>query len=527
MEQEITLLIVDDEEEIRRGLRRVIQKEQPDLCFLDSVTNGAEGLKMIREHLPDIVITDINMPEMSGIDMIAKVREEGYNGNFVVLSGYDDFKYAQSAIRYGVDDYLIKPVVIDDLREIIQKLKEKIGQKREQQDDKVRLSQSLKKANRIITEQNFMSEFLRRELSGKSLTEAIQKVDPALMEGAACAVVFYFYRQDIIQDDEVSQISLNVLCGAIRRELAAYHFCMGYDGRNGAVLLLRTDGGQDIRQTMREIADKLFRYYRVRCFVAVGEEVAQFKDINQSYKSAALISTWHIYPQLGRVGDKALTEKKIVYFSVDTQPLVKSIRHGNAAAVRSAFREYTDQLMLHDPTPAPAYLFSMYHFLITEVRTHTENDLEAYPGDAYQAMRQFDTFEEIYAWVEKTLVDFANEVSVQYVEMRDPIIEKAIEYIKSHICQKISAEDVCRYIGLSKNYFSKYFKEKTDLNFRDYLLGLKIDYAQQQLMENRYTPSELALLLGYEEYSSFSRAFKARTGFSPQDYQKANSDHRF
>lgn len=310
MEQEITLLIVDDEEEIRRGLRRVIQKEQPDLCFLDSVTNGAEGLKMIREHLPDIVITDINMPEMSGIDMIAKAREEGYNGNFVVLSGYDDFKYAQSAIRYGVDDYLIKPVVIDDLREIIQKLKEKIGQKREQQDDKVRLSQSLKKANRIITEQNFMSEFLRRELSGKSLTEAIQKVDPALMEGAACAVVFYFYRQDIIQDDEVSQISLNVLCGAIRRELAAYHFCMGYDGRNGAVLLLRTDGGQDIRQTMREIADKLFRYYRVRCFVAVGEEVAQFKDINQSYKSAALISTWHIYPQLGRVGDKALTEKK-------------------------------------------------------------------------------------------------------------------------------------------------------------------------------------------------------------------------
>ena len=156
MEQEITVLIVDDEEEIRRGLRRVIQKEQPGLRFLDSVANGEEGLKMIREYLPDIVITDINMPEMSGLEMIAKAREEGYSGNFVVLSGYDDFKYAQKAIRYGVDDYLIKPVVIDDLREIVERLKTKIQKKWEQQHTKVQLSQNLNKANRIITEQNFI-----------------------------------------------------------------------------------------------------------------------------------------------------------------------------------------------------------------------------------------------------------------------------------------------------------------------------------------------------------------------------------
>lgn len=527
MEQEITLLIVDDEEEIRRGLRTVIQQKQPGLRFLDSVSNGEEGLKMIREHLPDIVITDINMPEMSGIEMIAKAREEGYNGNFVVLSGYDDFKYAQSAIRYGVDDYLIKPVVIDELQRIVEKLKNKIAEKREQQDNKVRLSQSLNKANKIITEQNFISEFLRRELSGRSLSEAIQKLDPGFENSAACAVVFYFYRKDILQDEEVSQTSLNVLCGFIRQALSTHRICMGYDGRNSVVVFLCTDGQEDIKELMRGIADKLYQYYQVRCFVAVGDVVEAFKNINQSYKSAALISTWHIYPQLGKVGDKTLTEKKSVYFSVDTQTLIKSIHRGDAAAVKSEFRDYTDQLLHHDATPSPAYLFSMYHLLITEVRTHTNNTLDSYTGDAYQAMRQFDTFDEIYAWVEKVLVDFANEVSIQYVEMQDPIIEKAIEYIRSHICQKIAAEDVCRHIGLSKTYFSKYFKEKTNLNFRDYLLGLKIDYAQQKLLENRYTPSELASLLGYEEYSSFSRAFKARTGFSPQDYQKANRDYRF
>ena len=527
MEQEITVLIVDDEEEIRRGLRRVIQKEQPGLRFLDRVANGEEGLKMIREYLPDIVITDINMPEMSGLEMIAKAREEGYSGNFVVLSGYDDFKYAQKAIRYGVDDYLIKPVVIDDLREIVERLKTKIQKKWEQQHTKVQLSQNLNKANRIITEQNFISEFLRRELSGRYLGEAIRKVDPAFENRPACAVVFYFYRQDITEDEAAARNGLNVLCGFIRQELSSYRICMGYDGRNSVVVLLSVDAQTEVRALLGQITDHLYHHYRVRCFAAVGDTVEDFRDITQSYKNAALISTWHIYPQLGKVGDKSFLEKKSVYFSVDTQPLIRCVRYGDAAAVKQEFREYTQNLMLHDAKPAPAYLFSMYHLLITEVRTHAGVPLDSYTGDAYQAMRQFDTFDEIYDWVEKILVDYAKEISIHYVERQDPIIEKAIEYIKSHICQKISAEDVCRHIGLSKTYFSKYFKEKTDLNFRDYLLGLKIDYAQQKLMENKYTPSELASLLGYEEYSSFSRAFKARTGFSPQDYQKANSDYRF
>lgn len=527
MEQEITVLIVDDEEEIRQGLRRVIQREHPNLRFLESVANGQDGLKSIREYLPDIVITDINMPEMGGLEMIAQARRDGYTGNFVVLSGYDDFKYAQAAIRSGVDDYLIKPVVIDDLREIMGRLEQKIAKKRMQQDTKVKLSQSLHKANRIITEQNFISEFLRRELSGSYLSEAIQKIDPVFETIPVCAIVFYFYKKDILQGDEVSQAGLNVWCSCIRRAMKAHRICMGYDGRNSSVVMLCAQPSLQIKEQMRDIAEKLYDYYRVRCFVSIGDTVENFREINQSYKNAALISTWHIYPQLGKVGDRALIDKKNTYFSIDTMPIIKSIRRGDAAAVKTEFKVYTRQLLANDPTPSPAYLFSMYHFLITEIRTHSEKMLDSYTGDAYQAMRQFDTFDEIYAWLEKVLVDFCYEVSIHHVEMQDPVIEKALEYIKSHICRKISAEDVCRHIGLSKTYFSKYFKEKTDLNFRDYLLDLKIDYAQQKLTENSCTPSELAALLGYEEYSSFSRAFKARTGFSPQDYQKENSGSRF
>lgn len=525
LEQEITVLIVHDEEEIRSGLRRVIQRRYPDLRFLDSAANGAEGLERIRAFLPDIVIADINMPMISGLEMIRQAREDGYAGSFVLLSGYDDFKYAQSAIRYGVDDYLIKPVVVDDLLHLFEQLKAKIETQRRQRESKAQLSRSLNKANRIITEQNFISEFLRGELTGHFLHEEIQKINPRFEHSEVCAAVFYFCQKDIPPQDPAAQAGLNVWCACIRRALADWPICMGYDGRSSAVVLLCVTPQQDRRRMMQDIADRLLRTYRVRCFVALGDPVPTLQEVLQSYKNAVLISTWHIYPQLGAVGDSALLDKKIAYTAMDTGAIVKAIRQGDAAAVRREFRAYTDLLLHNDPMPAPAYLLSMYHLLITEARTRSESALNSYTGDAYQTMRQFDTFDEIYAWVENVLVGFSHEISVRHVGMQDPIIEKAIDYIRAHICQKLTAEDVCRHIGLSKTYFSKYFKEKTDLNFRDYLLDLKVNYAQQMLAENQYTPSELAVLLGYEEYSSFSRAFKARTGFSPQDYQKETGGH--
>ncbi len=175
MEQEVTLLIVDDEDEIRKGLRNAIDWQKAGIYLVGTAQNGSEALEMIREYLPDIVISDINMPEMDGLEMIAQAREEGYSGKFIILSGYDDFQYAQKAIRYHVDDYIIKPVVLEDLKKHVLQLKEKVEKIREQQNTKVLLSQKLNYANKILTEQNFISDFLSGELQGAHLKAEIEK----------------------------------------------------------------------------------------------------------------------------------------------------------------------------------------------------------------------------------------------------------------------------------------------------------------------------------------------------------------
>ena len=118
------------------------------------------------------------------------------------------------------------------------------------------------------------------------------------------------------------------------------------------------------------------------------------------------------------------------------------------------------------------------------------------------------------------LLGFIAELRIRSVQKTDPIIESVMKYIRQNIFKKIRIEDICTHVGLSKSYFTTYFKNKTKLNFRDYILDLKISYAMEQLRTSKHTPSELAIMLGYENYRSFNRAFKNRTGYTPSDYQR-------
>ena len=144
----------------------------------------------------------------------------------------------------------------------------------------------------------------------------------------------------------------------------------------------------------------------------------------------------------------------------------------------------------------------------------------SFTGNSYAALSNLASLEEVRSWMCEILNGFANELAVSRATKNEPLIEKAIAYLHANLLKNPHTEEVCSYLGLSKSYFSTYFKNKTSLNFRDYLLDLKISYAQEQLKHPDITAGDVAILLGYEDYRSFSRAFKTRTGLTPSDYQK-------
>lgn len=515
-EEEIMLLLVDDEAEIRTGLRNLLDWKALGIHYLKTAGNGAEALDMIRYYDPDIVITDIQMPGMNGLDLMKYARSEQFNCLFVILSGYDDFHYAQTAIRQGVNDYILKPVAVEELTELIKRLTAEVLQKRSQQRNQVKLSRRLNAANKTITQQNFIAELLREELSPAQIDAIIERDGIPLRSGQVAAVVLHIYEQTGFEEGGIA-LTLKYLNHYYSRRPAIF----GHINRSSIIIFHNTDSLAALYDDTKQMLTALKSEYQVQAFGAIGTLVDSLRQVHESFRMANQVASWHIFPEMGLIADT------LILSSVGTQNLIKDnrilqdIKSCNMEAIKQDFEAYTDKLFF-TPFPPPAYLFSMYNLLIMDIRSQlSDSGPCSYSGDAYQAMRQFDTFGEVKEWVLSILMEFATERSVHEAKIQDPLIQKAVEYIADHIFHKVRVEDVCNYMGYSKSYFSKYFRQKTNLNFRDYILDMKITYAGMQLKTNAHTPKELALMLGYEEYSSFSRAFKTRTGFSPSDYQKS------
>ena len=161
----ITLLIVDDEAEIRSGLRSILSWEDYSVSVIGTAASGAEALDKIRYYEPDIVITDIQMPGMSGLELVRRAKKEQFDCSFVILSGYDEFEYAKSAIKYGVREYLLKPISIKELTEIILTLKEDILSKRDIHSDRLSTLHKLRTAQISIRRNNLIPQLLRGDLT--------------------------------------------------------------------------------------------------------------------------------------------------------------------------------------------------------------------------------------------------------------------------------------------------------------------------------------------------------------------------
>lgn len=523
MEKKVTLLLADDEAEIRAGLRSIIEWEDYGIELLGTAASGAEALDMIRFYDPDIVLTDIQMPGMNGLELVKRAGDEQFEALFVILSGYDDFQYAQTAIKQGVCDYILKPVVLEEFTALIERLRDMIISRRNHHRDQIRMSHQLRAADKTIKQQNFISELLREELSQTQIDTILERDRHPLHSGSCAAVILHIYEQPFspaTAEEEANDGSIAGTLSFLEDYYRQRPVIYGHMNRSAVILFHNTASVQELYEDTGRMLAALEATGGIRAFGAIGSQVDSLKQIHESFRLANQVVSWHIYPEMGRIADTSVLASLATQNLIKDERIAGDIKACDTVRLEQDFAAYTKTLFFTE-FPPPAYLFSMYNFLIMDIRSQlADAGLQSYTGDAYQAMRQFDTFTEIRTWLLTILTEYAHELSVSQARSQDPLIQKAVEFITANIFNKVGAEDVCRYIGYSKSYFSKYFRQKTNLNFRDYILDLKITYAQETLKTNAHTPKELAIRLGYEEYSSFSRAFKARTGFSPTDYQK-------
>ncbi|MDO4326620.1 MAG: response regulator [bacterium] len=528
-ENHLSLLVVDDEAEIRSGLRNSISWEQYGVRLIGTACNGAEALEKIRWYEPDIVITDIQMPVINGLELIRQAKEEGHDCSFIVLSGFDDFQYAQKAIRYGVSDYLLKPILLPELTGILNRLTSEILTRRAFRSEELSTLKDLREAHVAIRKNQLIPELLRAEISKSELDDILLDYGlPLRDDTCTVSLIQLFHPRREAEDEEENPHKLNILKQNLESRLKD-RFCIVTQTTDSLLFLLSNVPSNDqipasFRTLLESYVHDMREEMNVHLFASIGKPTDSLLNLAPSYQTALQALSFHIYEDLGPVIDFSVLDFPLPPSNIPSESsILDTILRGDEDALKEELSLYLAKLH-YIPNPPPNYLYSMCNYLIINLKhslsQHLGKSPTSYTGDTYLALQNLESMNDIHEWMYEILTGFLHELQISRATRSDPLIEKAISYIQENMLGKIHMEDICSHVGLSKSYFSTYFKNKTKLNFRDYILDLKISYAQEQLKFPEHNPSELAILLGYEDYRSFSRAFKLRTGFTPSDYQK-------
>lgn len=533
----LRVLIAEDEIAIANLIKSLIDFDRLNLEFSGFALNGQSAYEMILEKKPDIVITDISMPVMSGLDLIQKAQSEKLPVHFIIISGLTYFNYALSAIKMGVEDYLLKPINKEELNEVLEKTVLKIASalQVDYQIQKTGIDAHLQaqKLRRsfimdILYNKEYLSEFDEEKINGE--------YGFSFRPGTT-------FLMGITLVDGISALNLptqNIIIEQLMRsfqtEMKKHCFDMEvYNKNNQFVFLLNysPDMESQILGTLtvvyEDMASYLESYDELQLTICCGLPAAKIKDLSYSLNTAQKgLNARILVPRQPVLPAKELLKEnkkpEIILSSADLSAIRSSIEIRDTKKL--------DQFLKKLFTDAASACKSCPHLLL-EVYCDI---LSALLSDFYQHklvssnltdtyLRYCDAIEQ-YASLKPLIlftVSFIKELlplgeTADNQENRQILLAKA--YINEHFNENLKLDDVAEHVYLAPTYLGVLFKKETGESFSSYLTIVRMEKAKELLHDVKYSIAEIANAVGYSDKRYFSKLFKEQVGVTPKEYRK-------
>ncbi|MDD4081461.1 MAG: response regulator [Eubacteriales bacterium] len=511
------LLIVDDEPLVRRGFRKTLTEQIPEISILEEASDGAQALEAIVRCRPDIVLTDIRMPHLDGLALIQRCREKDIPCDFIIISGYNDFTYAQQAIGLGVTSYLLKPV---DNQELVTLMRASI-----QKLETVRERSALATAKETLAAQSI----LRLLLQG-SLIDALPTGDVEAWQHYFMSRHIQVYQ--ISHSDESATGLLGVLSASYSNRTNLKP-AMVEDTPGHILLFLGGDEAHlpDARQEMSHLFSNLPHQQEEPLVLSYGGVTQSLSDIPALVRKAeeramlhlrfseqCCFSQWEDEATSWQLpGQEAQTARTKAVQSI-LQEAYEDAAHGLIEAAASLY-----QAPCH-PAQLFIYLRGFYRSLFQALQESKASLEASFPESYVRQMRRLlttGTFAQAMAALGGSIREIKGILGKQYQVEQRRIIAMAKAHMHAHFQRDLTLESVARQIQMSPAYFSHVFKQETGQNFLAHLTELRIEHAKKLLLEQpQLRIFEVAESAGYQDVRYFSRVFKTQTSFTPGVYRE-------
>ena len=523
-----TILLVEDEEAVRHSIRDLTPWDEYGFSVMGEASNGMEALEIISETMPDVIITDIRMPYMDGIQFIKEVRDKYSQSVMVIfLSGYDEFTFAQTALSLNAAEYVLKPVSIDSMRALLERTHKKLDEDVARVSDRTKLEAFYHDAFEIYKEKFLVSLITPTRKKDELLIAEKASEYGVPLKGSIFAVSVIDLPQETLSSVAMEEI--------IDESAADSRNMLSFQYENQIVLIFSSEMGRDfsplfIKQIYRSLSllqSRLIHYFSHPFSIGIGEVVFQTGSLPASYKSAMeALNYTHIYPEqhiisisdVESVG-KTFDEKTRNDLKTD---LVMALKFGTAEETEDRIHAFFTGLA--ETADIQNAVLSIIAIIAEICTSYGRNIALLLDGD--------DLFLELsHANTSARAEELARKLGVSANKMASGVRENShiqfVENAKRIIKERYSEsafglEQVAEEISVSPAYFSTTFKKETGLSFVQYLTNIRLEKAKELLKNTDKKTYEIAEAIGFSEPNYFSFTFKKNIGLSPSQYRAGN-----
>lgn len=535
----LTVVIAEDEQKVGQLINKLILWDELDLHLVSIVDNGKDAFDFVCSEKPDIVITDIRMPKMDGLELIRRTRELNINTKFIVISGYRFFEYARSALKYGVEDYLLKPIKQEELNQILKKISTDKKNDINQQKDQIILKRELHTSKNALMRE-LIEKLISRSEDCRSMAMVNQTYSLHFEEKAFRAITFKLdykdwadrnSRQDHLVLDKLTTLIHEHLKSKVIELIAAikdeqYICCiLNYDKAQSPQLF------QDFSSLFSSVQDYIYAFEDYEITMGVGEEGSHFNELYTTIHSAMEALRYRLVVGIRR---------RINFSDYHFKPtpaggtVVQRYKIRLSNAIESfdldKLKDIIDQMFaeyLSDEEYNPeAYYDLALQLAITFFDLIPQDSGQTQVQAKNEVIEMIPNLTTVPSLLEHLKFKLCG-VLQRYQEYRNTQdykpVRDAKQYIDEHYSEKIVLDDIAKIIGLNPVYLSVIFKKEIGENFSDYLCHVRMEVAKELLRGTNETVASIAERVGYKDAKYFSQTFTKIVGIKPAQFRKLYS----
>lgn len=527
-------LLVDDDAIIREGIRDNISWDKLGFNFIDESEDGNQAIKAIDKYKPDVILTDICMPFLDGLELANYISERLPKTKIILITGYDKFDYAQKAVKLNVCDFILKPITPDELINVLKKVKLDLDKEKASNRKLKNLKKKLNESFPILRER-----FLNKIIYGKLTPDEIKK----RLKYFSIDFRYSFYSIIVVDIDISNELKLNVNDDMYELLLDIFDFCIQFiknsnlDGQvfcnnDGYIIIIINEVSSDIlnnkklsvTENIRRAVEKTFE---TTITLGIGTNCNGLDEIPISFQNAItaldyrfllgtnqilcyddLIKTQSIESLFKKEWDKEIA----LSLKTNKQDEAKTLIHEMIKNLK------TSMISIEKCKICLQKIIALIYNILNEFSI---NEIEVFGKikNTFLYISKFKTLDKLELWLIEIIEKIHNSIKEKKIDFGKNKILSAENFIKENYNnEKMTLSSICFHLCMSKSRFSPLFKKYTGMTFIEYLTSVRIEKSMELLKTTSFKSYEIAYKVGFSDPHYFSLIFKKINSITPSEF---------